>query len=172
MLRAITRIKIMCRNMLSLGEAKRRRMRPNIESMLWRRKLSQPHPNSLLSPVLSSMWRLQYAQIRIQHQLHIVQAIARGESTNGLMKKGELKNRSRKIEKGNGNRNEPSVRLVLAGVYCTCSLRESSPIWVSEVSLARTRERGGRGPSRVLPRLASLAQIGELAHLPTRIGCN
>ena len=83
------------------------------------------------------------------------------------MKKGELKNRSRKIEKGNGNRNEPSVRLVLAGVYCTCSLRESSPIWVSEVSLARTRE-----GSRVVARLASLAQIGELAHLPTRIGCN
>ena len=49
------------------------------------------------------------------------------------------------------------------------SLRASSPIWVSEVSLARTRERGGRAPrgfaarSRVLARLASLAQIGELA---------
>jgi len=46
-------------------------------------------------------------------------------------------------------------------------------IWVSEVSLATTRERGGRGArpaprsfaarSRVLARLASLAQIGELA---------
>ena len=34
------------------------------------------------------------------------------------------------------------------------SLRVSSPIWASETSLARTR---------VLPRLASLAQIGELA---------
>ena len=59
------------------------------------------------------------------------------------------------------------------------SLRASSPIWVSEVSLARTRERRDRGKessslpsparrgfaarSRVLARLASLAQIGELA---------
>ena len=48
---------------------------------------------------------------------------------------------------------------------------QSSPIWVNEGSLARTRERGGRGKahcgfaarSRVLVRLASLAQIGELA---------
>ena len=50
------------------------------------------------------------------------------------------------------------------------SLRASSPIWVSEVSLARTRERGApRGfaaRSRVLARLASLAQIGELARRP------
>ena len=49
----------------------------------------------------------------------------------------------------------------------TNSLRASSPIWVSEVSLARTRERGApRGlaaRSRVLARLASLAQIEELA---------
>ena len=28
---------------------------------------------------------------------------------------------------------------------CCCSLRASSPIWASEASLARTRERGGRG---------------------------
>ena len=41
------------------------------------------------------------------------------------------------------------------------SLRASSPIWVSEMSLARTRERGGR--THVLARLASLAQIGEFA---------
>ena len=50
------------------------------------------------------------------------------------------------------------------------SLRANSPIWVSEVSLARTRERGGRrlaaspfARSRVLARLASLSQIGVLA---------
>ena len=51
------------------------------------------------------------------------------------------------------------------------SLRASSPIWASEASLARTRERGAEGPaprgfaarSRVLARLVSLAQIGELA---------
>ena len=49
-----------------------------------------------------------------------------------------------------------------------CSQRASSPIWASEVSLARTREQ--RGPSCLrrslacsLARLASLAQIGELA---------
>ena len=35
------------------------------------------------------------------------------------------------------------------------SLRKSSPVWVSEVSLAAR--------SRVLARLASLAQMGELA---------
>ena len=40
------------------------------------------------------------------------------------------------------------------------SLRASSPIWVSEVSLA---PRGFAARSRVLERLASLAQIGELA---------
>ena len=56
----------------------------------------------------------------------------------------------------------------------TCdSLRASSPIWASETSLARTRERAAkpRGAeerpsaprSRVLARLATLAQIGELA---------
>ena len=49
------------------------------------------------------------------------------------------------------------------------SLRESSPIWASEASFARTRERGASAPrgvasrSRVLVRLVSLAQIGELA---------
>ena len=56
------------------------------------------------------------------------------------------------------------------------SLRASSPIWASEASLARTRERGAekkkllssapRGfaaRSRVLARLVLLAQIGELA---------
>ena len=51
------------------------------------------------------------------------------------------------------------------------SLRASSPIWASEASLARTRERGAfysapRGyaaRSRVLARLVSLTQIGELA---------
>ena len=47
------------------------------------------------------------------------------------------------------------------------SLRASSPIWASETSLARTRE-GAAKPrgafrSRVLARLSSLAQIGELA---------
>ena len=50
-----------------------------------------------------------------------------------------------------------------------CSLRASSPIWASEASLARTHEqaakpRGAEAPrSRVLARLASLAQTGELA---------
>ena len=52
------------------------------------------------------------------------------------------------------------------------SLRASSPIWASEASLARTREqatkpRGEEEPrtpnSRVLARLTSLAQTGELA---------
>ena len=46
-------------------------------------------------------------------------------------------------------------------------LRASSPIWVSETGLARTRERAekprGAPRVRVLARLASLAQIGELA---------
>ena len=45
-----------------------------------------------------------------------------------------------------------------------CSLRASSPIWAT---LARTREqgtpRGFAAPSRVLARLALLAQTGELA---------
>ena len=48
------------------------------------------------------------------------------------------------------------------------SLRASSPIWASEASLARTRERGAapRGfaaRSRILARFVSLAQMGELA---------
>ena len=33
------------------------------------------------------------------------------------------------------------------------SLRASSPIWISEVSLARTRERGGRGKESLQPSL-------------------
>ena len=49
----------------------------------------------------------------------------------------------------------------LHSCYPQNSLRASSPIWASEVSLARTRERGGFvARSRVLARLA---QIGELA---------
>ena len=52
------------------------------------------------------------------------------------------------------------------------SLRASSPIWASEASRARTRERGApRGfaaRSRVLARLVSLAQIGELARRLTQ----
>ena len=47
------------------------------------------------------------------------------------------------------------------------SLRASSPIWASEASLARTRERAakprGAPRSRVVARLTSLTQIGELA---------
>ena len=47
------------------------------------------------------------------------------------------------------------------------SLRASSPIWASEASLARTRELAakarGAPRSRVLARLTSLAQIGEVA---------
>ena len=52
------------------------------------------------------------------------------------------------------------------------SLRASSPIWTNEASLARTRERGAKGPcpSRLRRSLArsretrfSLTQIGELA---------
>ena len=46
---------------------------------------------------------------------------------------------------------------------CKSSLRASSPIWASEANLARTRERRAAPRSRVLVRLASLAQIGELA---------
>ena len=61
-----------------------------------------------------------------------------------------------------------------ACIYKMDSLRASSPIWASETSLARTRERAAKprgslarlGPSaprsRVLTRFASLAQIGEL----------
>ena len=51
------------------------------------------------------------------------------------------------------------------------SLRASSPIWASETSLARTRERAAKprgAEERREARLASLAQIGELARrLPT-----
>ena len=47
-------------------------------------------------------------------------------------------------------------------VSSTSSLRASSPIWASETSLARTRERAAPC-SLVLARLASLTQIGELA---------
>ena len=58
-----------------------------------------------------------------------------------------------------------------ASSTCKSSLRASSPIWASEASLARTRELGTAPPaprgfatrSRVLARLGSLAQIGELA---------
>ena len=46
------------------------------------------------------------------------------------------------------------------------SLRASSPIWASEASLARTRERGAG--ARVLARLVLLAQIGELARRLSR----
>ena len=43
------------------------------------------------------------------------------------------------------------------------SLWASSPIWASEASLARTCERAAKLEVPVLARLASLAQIGELA---------
>ena len=43
------------------------------------------------------------------------------------------------------------------------SLRASSPIWASEVSLGASAPRGFAVCSRVLARLALLAQIGELA---------
>ena len=46
-------------------------------------------------------------------------------------------------------------------IFADRSLRASSAIWASEVSLARTRERGAG--ARVLARLPSLAQIGEIA---------
>ena len=65
----------------------------------------------------------------------------------------------------------------ITGKYCSVafrilySLRPSSPIWASEVSLARTRERGA-ARSRVLERLASLAQIGELARRLNLVQCN
>ena len=53
------------------------------------------------------------------------------------------------------------------------SLRASSPIWASDTSLARTRERAAkprRAPrSRVLARLTSLAQIAELARRLCRL---
>ena len=42
---------------------------------------------------------------------------------------------------------------------CFASLLASSPVWASETGLARTRERA----AKPLARLASLAQIGELA---------
>ena len=46
------------------------------------------------------------------------------------------------------------------------SLRASSPIWASDASLARTRERAAKPRGAEAPRsrvLARLAQIGELA---------
>ena len=53
------------------------------------------------------------------------------------------------------------------GIQKCRSLRANSPIWASETSLARTRERAAkpRGASErlVLARLTSLTQIGELA---------
>ena len=53
-------------------------------------------------------------------------------------------------------------------IFQKFSLRASSPIWASEVSLARTRERGAEER-----RLVSLAQIGELARRLPKIvvGC-
>ena len=42
-------------------------------------------------------------------------------------------------------------------------MRASSPIWAREASLARTCERAAKLEVRVLARLTSLAQIGELA---------
>ena len=48
------------------------------------------------------------------------------------------------------------AKLTEVELHRHAGLRASSPIWVSEVSLAAR--------SRVLARLASLAQIGELAH--------
>ena len=46
------------------------------------------------------------------------------------------------------------------------SLRASSPIWASEVSLLSLGPR-----SRVIARLASLAQIGELARMLVKTFC-
>ena len=53
-----------------------------------------------------------------------------------------------------------------ADLPVSCSLRASSPVWASEASLARTREPASERAvprSRVLARLTSFAQIGELA---------
>ena len=57
------------------------------------------------------------------------------------------------------------------GLFLTrLSLPASSPIWASEVSLARTREQGAEERSNFYPRaLARLAQIGELARRLTRL---
>ena len=81
--------------------------------------------------------------------------------------------RFKQIQRGFGNIYhlywERSAFLALVGLrkLQSLSLRASSPIWAS---LARTRERGAEGPLAALPlaraflaRLASLAQIGELA---------
>ena len=61
-------------------------------------------------------------------------------------------------EKSNKQHENRSIYTKLTKICTTSSpadsLRASSPIWASETSLARTR---------VLARLASLAQIGELA---------
>ena len=56
----------------------------------------------------------------------------------------------------------PPATRVIAELYRqhACSLWASSPIWASEASLARTRERAAR--------LTSLTQIGELAR---RLAC-
>ena len=63
-----------------------------------------------------------------------------------------------------------SFKADFSSSYCRLnlnSLRTSSPIWASEASLARTRERAakprGAPRSRVLARLTSPTQIGELA---------
>ena len=56
----------------------------------------------------------------------------------------------------------------------TNSLRASSPIWVSEVSLARTREPAPRGfpaRSRVLARLGSLAQRRACSQARVKTKC-
>ena len=71
----------------------------------------------------------------------------------------------------NDRRTENTPSVVELNIYIYSSLRASSPVWASEASLARTRERGAdplplagfAARSRVLARLASLAQIGELA---------
>ena len=55
-------------------------------------------------------------------------------------------------------------RRLYCGDKLVANLRASSPIWASEASLVKTREQAASAPrSRVLARLASLAQIGELA---------
>ena len=59
----------------------------------------------------------------------------------------------------------PGVKRFVTADRLHTSLRASSPIWASEASHVRMRERGAGFAARlrVLVRLISLAQIGELA---------
>ena len=80
---------------------------------------------------------------------------------------GQVKRVSR--ERASERRSREGPTGVVSSFLRKQSLRASSPIWASNASLARTRERRpsrlrrSLARSRALARLVSLAQIGELA---------